>query len=120
VKCNICGAETERTDDHRVGAGWHLSIDRRCTNGHALRTHEVYTNMLADAREMNSALGHTARRVERWARDQRIARDERPSKEVAAEYGLTEARVRQIRAALTRRPPASPWQQLFNLERKEA
>lgn len=122
MKCNVCGAATHRVDEHEVMDGCSVAIDRRCANGHAVRTHEVFPTMVADARELESALRLISRRRALFHRDRRIAGDPRPVKAVAAEYGLTEARVRQIRTAATQvAPSAFPWQQLLsNSERNEA
>lgn len=55
--------------------------------------------MVADARELRSALHRINRRVALWARDCAIQRDPRATAIVASEYGVTTTRVRQIRAA---------------------
>lgn len=102
MRCNICGSKTLPivANDHD---GLQRTVQRRCTHGHIVVTHEVHTTMLADAREMSSAQRHIERRIARWQRDLKIACDPRPNTVVAAEYGLTEARVRQIRASLAQR-----------------
>ena len=102
MNCNICGARS--LELHRTYSAKLLQnrIERKCMNGHSFFTVEVYPNQLADAREMACAVRTTNRRIELYRRDLEIALDKRSSKEVAASYGLTTARVRQIRAALKR------------------
>ena len=109
MNCNICGAHS--LELHRIYSATLLQtlIVRKCVNGHKFSTVEVHPNQLADAREMACAVRTTIRRTELYKRDQEIALDKRSNKEVAASYGLTAARVRQIRAALKR---------IVNLERK--
>lgn len=70
-----------------------------CANSHRFTSKEVPAAMVAPARERRSALSAIERRVQLWVRDRAILRDLRPLREVAAEHGLTEARVRQIRAS---------------------
>jgi len=109
MMCKFCGAETTMVRRIAGPDGTIDHVDRTCANGHTFISHEVHTSMLADARELNSARQHIRQRVARFYRDQRIAADPRPSTEVAAEYGLTDARVRQIRSSAR-----------LNSERKEA
>jgi hypothetical protein len=102
MNCNICGARS--VELHRVYSTKLLQnrIARKCMNGHAFFTVEVYPNQLSDAREMACAVRSTNRRIELYKRDLLISLDKRSNKEVAASYGLTVARVRQIRSTLNR------------------
>jgi len=99
VNCPICGSESrvetllQELHAHRV------MRSRICVLGHRFHTFEVHLTQLADAREMACALRNIERRVKRWQRDLAIARDPRPVKIVAADYNITDARVRQIRAS---------------------
>jgi hypothetical protein len=102
MNCNICGAhsvELHRTYSSNIHQ---MRIARECTNGHSFFTVEVYPSQLADAREMACAVRSTNRRIELYKRDLLISLDKRSNKEVAASYGLTVARVRQIRSTLNR------------------
>jgi hypothetical protein len=122
VNCNLCGAAS--TIFHREDRPSRTIMQRRCSNGHVFTTHEVHTTMLADAREMTCAVRNIERRIARFKRDSRIAADRRSATVVAGEYGLTEARVRQIRAAfpaLHKEHHGMLWPTAqLNLEREEA
>lgn len=98
MNCNICGATTRVIDQHAVAGAMHVLVDRVCANGHRVRTHEVHTTMLADKREMRSAVRNIQRRIKLFERDRLIMQDPRPARVVAEEHNITEARVRQIRA----------------------
>jgi transcriptional regulator NrdR family protein len=99
MKCSICGAESsavlfqERPHEHQT------VFSRLCLRGHRFTTVEVPISLLADKRELTCAQRNIDRRIARYLRDIEIAQDSRPSKVVAAEHGLTETRVRQIRAS---------------------
>ena len=98
MKCPTCAAASQllarelvqehATERHRV-----------CDNGHRFKTLEVHPTMVADAREWRCAVNKIQRRVALWHRDSAIAADPRPTKVVAADYDITDARVRQIRAS---------------------
>ncbi len=104
MKCFICGAESElsarelvhehSTERHRV-----------CSNGHRFKTLEVYPTMVADARELRCAINNIERRISKYHRDVAIASDDRPTKVVAYDYQITDARVRQIRASFRNKDP---------------
>jgi len=102
MKCSICGAdsavEAATYDPERLLT----DVMRRCTAGHVFYTVEAHPTQLADAREMRCAVRRIDRRVALYARDAAIAVDKRPAKIVAAEYGVTDTRVRQIRASFRR------------------
>lgn len=97
--CKYCGAETTLVRRIPGPDGTIDHVDRTCSNGHTFLSHEVHTSMLADRRELNSARGRIQQRIALFERDRRIAADPRPAAQVAAEYGLTDARVRQIRSS---------------------
>ena len=120
MKCSICGA------DSAVEAAQHdprrhiTDIARRCEAGHLFYTVEAHPTQLADSREMRCAVRTIERRVAQYARDSAIAADKRPASVVAAEHGITDTRVRQIRASL-RRFAEGAWQATMltiNSERK--
>lgn len=114
MMCPICGARTMSLAQQDNPDKFQCTIVRTCERGHLFETREVQINMLADEREMSSALRHIRRRVERWRRDARIAQDTRPATLVAAEHNITEARVRQIRAGFI-----DPAHRALNSERKD-
>jgi hypothetical protein len=99
MKCSICGADSkailfqERHDEYQK------VYFRICDRGHRFKTVEVPLSLLADKRELVCATRTINRRVARFVRDLEISQDSRPTKVVAVEYGLTNARVRQIRAS---------------------
>ena len=118
MKCSICGSDSDvvgvakSPEDHRV------TYMRVCELGHRFQTVEVYPTQLADAREMSCAVRNIDRRIARFKRDVAIALDNRPVKDVAADYGLTDARVRQIRASLPDRASHDRFAKIAsNLER---
>jgi len=100
MRCNVCGAISTELHRSYVSAMHATFIHRKCIQGHAFQTVEVYPNQLADGREMTSAIRRIDKRISLHNRDASIAQDPRPNKEVADAYGLTIARVRQIRAAI--------------------
>ncbi len=121
MMCPICGADSavalksERAHEHRT------VFSRMCTNGHRFTTAEVPLTLLADKRETECALRNIERRIALYKRNAAIALDSRLTKVVAAEYGLTEARVRQIRASLSpREEQPKPKTIALNLERIES
>lgn len=99
MKCPICGSassvllKTEQPHEHRI------VNERICERRHRFATAEVPLQLLADKRESDCAVRNIERRIARYQRDSRIAQDPRSAKVVAAEYNLTSARVRQIRAS---------------------
>lgn len=99
MNCIHCGAFSlvKETRDHEHG----LTRRRReCANGHRFNTYEVYEPTV---RAAERDLAATARRAQaaarRWARDRKIILSRASPQALAAEHGLTDARVRQIRAA---------------------
>ena len=98
MKCPTCAAASEKLP--RVHEGQHSTEHfYLCDNGHRFKTLEVHPTMVADARELHCAVNKIQRRVALWHRDSAIAADPRPTKVVAADYDITDARVRQIRAS---------------------
>lgn len=102
MMCIVCGAASRAvsTSDHRTRR---IIRSHLCENGHRFITAEVPLTLLADKRETECALRNIERRVALHNRNAAIAQDDRPAKVVAAEYGITDARVRQIRASLSTR-----------------
>jgi len=120
VKCPTCGAESDVIGVARNYKEHQITYLRVCDIGHRFDTVEVHPTQLADAREMTCALRNIDRRVARFKRDVAIALDTRPPKEVAADYGITDARVRQIRASFPNRSSQERWARITsNLERVE-
>lgn len=107
MMCPHCGAPSAvvttslREHEHRT------LFARVCDNGHRFSTAEVPLTLLADKRETECALRNIERRVALYNRNMAIAKDGRLAKVVAAEYGITDTRVRQIRASLLPRDDKS-------------
>lgn len=66
---------------------------------HRFKTREVIAELM-DLREARTYLAAAGTRAGMAKRNGKILRDIRSATEVARDYGITEARVRQIRAAL--------------------
>lgn len=98
MRCVVCGAETTITTTKPLPGRWRIEHQRVCFRGHKFRTAEVPVQMLADRREELSALRGVTATIARFHRDCSIAQDPRPAAEVASEWGISYARVRQIRA----------------------
>jgi hypothetical protein len=118
MKCSVCGSDSDvmgaahDPQDHRI------TYMRVCELGHRFQSVEVYPTQLADAREMACAVRNIDKRWARFKRDVDIARDPRPIKEIAADHGLTDARVRQIRASVPDRASQERFAKIAaNLER---
>lgn len=98
MKCPSCGAESRvlatRTGEHNT-----LTRHRECDNLHRFKTREVIAELM-DLRESKKYLAAASSRAGLAKRNGKILRDIRPATEVAKDYGITEARVRQIRAEL--------------------
>lgn len=90
MKCPICGAWSEvlstRTGLRR----------RECANHHRFSTIEVL-HTLAAKREAQRHATKVKTGVSTWQRNQRIQADPRTSNIIAAEYGLHESTIRQIK-----------------------
>lgn len=101
MKCPTCGAWSEVTETREAANGLTRRA-RRCANEHRFMTFEVLPQVIKAAGQNVAATARAAQdRVARWRRDHAIARDLRPAAQVARDHGITEARVRQIRAAMT-------------------
>lgn len=100
MKCSICGSDSDYVGRTVVPEKHYVLFHRVCERGHRFVTAEVYPSQLADAREMSCAVRNITRRIYRFQRDMAIAQDERPTREIAEDFNLTEARVRQIRASM--------------------
>ena len=120
MKCAHCGSESYVTARTVVPETHGVVFSRVCDRGHKFTTVEVYPSQLADAREMSCAVRNITRRIYRFQRDMAIAQDPRPVKDVAEEFNLTDARVRQIRASMQPFLKAAPRSKIasHNSERK--
>lgn len=91
MKCPHCGAWSNvletRTTRRR----------RECANGHRFSTVEVLPSLVS-GREYRRHLRAVVERERIWARDLKIIADPRGSKATGRTYGVSEGRVRQIRA----------------------
>jgi hypothetical protein len=106
MKCSVCGAESLVFSSHSRPHEHQTVYTRICDRGHRFTTVEAPVSLLADKRELACAVRNIDRRIARYLRDVKIAQDSRPSKVVAAEHGLTDTRVRQIRASFLERADA--------------
>lgn len=118
MNCPICGSRshvalsTERHHEFRI------MNSRVCDRNHRFTTSEVPLTFLADKRELECAIRNVHRRIERYERDLEIMKDNRPAKVVAKRFGITDARVRQIRASFSDRELAGKFATIAsNLER---
>jgi hypothetical protein len=118
MNCPICGAPSDVLAFRRIDEEHRTDYFRSCDRGHKFQTSEVHPPQLADKRELECATRNIARRIARFKRDLAIAEDQRPARVVAAEYGLTDARVRQIRASFPDRESHDRFAKIAsNLER---
>lgn len=121
MNCPICGMRshvalsTERRHEFRI------VNSRICDRGHRFTTSEVPLTFLADTRELACAIRNVERRIERYNRDLQIIADKRPATVVAKKFGITDTRVRQIRASFSDRELAGKFAKIVeNLERKSS
>ncbi len=98
MKCPICGGRARELMTHEMPEELMAQRLRACIEGHTFETREVHLTQLANKREMDCAIRNIKRRVAMFQRNAKIAADPRPAKEVAEDYGITQNRVRQIRA----------------------
>lgn len=91
MKCPVCGAWSS------VLATRGAHRRRECANGHRFTSIEVVPSVV-HAKDYRAYVRGVAERAKTWPRDRRILEDSRSSTVVAREYGITPARVRQIRA----------------------
>lgn len=117
--CSICGSPSDVRGSVPLPREHCVLFHRVCTEGHRFTTVEAHLSQLADARELECAVRNIDRRIARWHRDMLIAEDTRPSKVVAAEHGITDTRVRQIRASHKRLRGGSVMEKISSQLRKE-
>lgn len=98
MNCPICGVDSDVVGVKRLPHEHRIEYVRVCEDGHKFKTVEVHVSQLADKRELECATRTISRRIALYQRNKAIANDERPIKDIASDYDLTEARVRQIRA----------------------
>lgn len=97
MKCNVCGADSSVLDT-RAYKDVLLRRRRRCFNDHVFHTYEVFSGNL-DRRTLADTRRGIQARVAAVKRNRSIlARPGVSATVLAAEFGVTEARVRQIRA----------------------
>ena len=104
MKCPICGlvgtVETIRSAEHEM-----VHRARVCDYGHKFHTYEVYPpTVRSSKRELLVTASKVRANAARWDRDQKIRGSSAEVAVLAAEYGLTKARIRQIQTA----PRATP------------
>lgn len=121
MNCPICGAPSDVLGFQRLEQEHRTDYARVCDRGHKFQTSEVHAPQLADRRELECAVRNITRRIARFKRDLAIAEDERPARVVAAEHGLTDTRVRQIRASFPDRESHDRFAKIAsNLERVQS
>lgn len=119
MNCPICGTRSQVALSIERQNEFRIVNSRICDNGHRFTTSEVPLSFLADKRELECAIRNVERRIARYARDSEIIKDNRPAKVVAEKFGITDARVRQIRASSLNRELAAKFATIAsNLERK--
>lgn len=97
MKCHICGAWTivkETRESPIVG----IRRRRECGNGHLFTTIEVLPAVVSK-RDLRGNMRAAKASAARWQRDDSIRRDPRSATQLAKVWGISEARVRQIRKA---------------------
>lgn len=98
MRCPFCDAAAQ-LDGQPVAQParvvWRVYV---CAEGHHFSTAETHPKLLADRRERSSALRRIDTAVALYKRNAAIRADPRPTRAVAAEYGITPTRVRQLRA----------------------
>ena len=118
MRCSTCGAPSDVLGFDRLDDEYRMDYFRVCERGHKFTTSEVHLSQLADKRELSCATRNIVRRVARYERDIAIAQDPRPARVVAEQHGLTDARVRQIRASFPDRASQERFAKIAeNLER---
>lgn len=91
MKCPTCGAWSS------VLATRGTTRRRECANGHRFSTLEVPPGVVSQ-KDYRAFRRGAALRARNWTRDRYIVADPRGSTTLARDLGITEARVRQIRA----------------------
>jgi hypothetical protein len=98
MHCPTCGSWTEVLET-RTRANGTTHRRRECANGHRFASVEIASATYTRARPaILDSLKTIAARVTLWRRDAGIARDPRPSKELAAVFGLHFSRINKIRS----------------------
>lgn len=95
MDCPRCGAESHVLHTDKTPAG--VSRRRECLNLHRFTTYEVMPGVL-DKRQLARAERGFLKRAEAWRRDQAVLTSEDSASALARRLGITEARVRQLRA----------------------
>lgn len=95
MNCGKCGAWSSVAETRKVDGGLTLRRRRTCANGHRFTTYEVAGPSALPARATIRAATKRATFAKRNALIVRACKT-RPNTRVAAEFGITEARVRQI------------------------
>lgn len=99
MKCPICGAWSE-VKETRPSLHETTRRARRCANGHAFPTYEVYPpTVRASKRDLMATAKKVRANAVRWARDAKIRASKAPVKFLAIKYNLTDMRIRQIQSA---------------------
>jgi transcriptional regulator NrdR family protein len=99
MKCLKCGADSSVLDT-RPYKDVLLRRRRKCFNEHIFATYEVHAGNL-DKRTLATTARGVAEKSKAWQRKEHVRKNpEKPSLALAVELGITDARVRQIRAAL--------------------
>lgn len=98
MMCPKCGAWSEVAET-RKQIDLIIRRRRKCANNHSFTTFEVYPAMVASKRDVRKAAAKASTNAKLWQRDRQIRADSRSTAEVARHWGLTTARIRQIRKA---------------------
>lgn len=105
MNCFKCGAATFVRETRDDETATRIGVRRRheCFNGHRFTTVEVDPKLIP-AREAASNVRRVTLARKLWARNKAIFLDPRCAVEVAKAHGLTDTRVRQIRASMKMDP----------------
>lgn len=96
MKCPKCG-EMGKASETRLTHGVFLRRARECPNGHRFTTYEVHAGNL-DRRTLLATKRGISASTLAWQRREAVRSHTGSTSAVARELGITEARVRQIRA----------------------
>lgn len=105
MNCGVCGAWTLVRETRKADRGFSLKRTRECANGHTFATFEVLASIYRSAgRRKGETLRAAEARAIRAKRDAQIVKAcrTRSQTSVAAEFGLTQARVSRIVLAAAR------------------
>jgi transcriptional regulator NrdR family protein len=95
MNCGKCGAWSSVDETRKADGGLTILRRRRCANGHRFTTYEVPEPSARPARATIRAAEKRAALAKRNASIVQACQT-RPNTRVAAMFGITEARVRQI------------------------